>query len=103
MQAYSVPIAALNAFTPAALNRIFSFHLTMVLLSVIAVYGYRDIWPLMTFTLRPRDEAEGRILWVKIALAGVAGVVLPFFEPHPYIPLNPKVRLSGPAILETSG
>ena len=69
-----------------------SFHLSLVLLSVFAVYAYRDIWPLMTYTLRPRDEAEGRILWVKLALTALAGIIVPVFEPYPYIPLNPKVN-----------
>lgn len=57
------------------------------------MYAYRDIWPLMTFSLRPRDEGEGYILWVKMALAGVAGIMLPLFEPYPYIPVDPKVSI----------
>lgn len=65
----------------------------MVLISILAVYTYRDVWPLMTFTLRPCDEAEGSILWTKIALLGLAGVVLPLFEPYPYIPWNTKASI----------
>lgn len=45
----------------------------------------------MTFTLRPLDEAEGRMLWVKVALAGLAGVLAPLLEPYPYIPYDPEV------------
>lgn len=91
IQAYSVPLAVLNAFTPAATNRTFSFHLSMVLLAVCAMYAYRNIWPLLTFTLHPRDGGEGRILWAKMALAGLAGIVMPLFEPYPYVPYDPKV------------
>ena len=69
----------------------------MVLLAVCVVYAYRDIWPLMTFTLRPRDEAEGPVLFVKVALAGLAGILLPLFEPYPYIRYDSKVgRLHTP-------
>ena len=84
-------LAILNAVTPARTNHIVSFHLTMVLLAVFVMYTYRNVWPLMTFTLRPHDEAEGGILWVKLALAGLAGIVVPLFEPYPYTPFDPKV------------
>ena len=55
------------------------------------MYAYRDLWPLLTFTLRPADEAEGSIMWVKLTLALLAGFILPFFEPYPYIPVDPAV------------
>ena len=45
----------------------------------------------MTFTLHPLDAAEGRVLWAKIALSGLSGVLLPILEPFPYIPVNAKV------------
>lgn len=48
----------------------------------------------MTFTLRPADEAEGQVLWAKVALVGLAGFVLPIFEPYPYIPVDPLVSFS---------
>lgn len=48
----------------------------------------------MTFTLRPADEAEGQVLWAKVALAGLVGFVLPVFEPYPYIPVDPLVSFS---------
>lgn len=98
MQAYSVLIATLNVLTPVALSRVFSFHLSMVLLSVFAVYAYRDIWPLLTFTLRPLDEAEGRVLWVKVALAGLAGILAPVLEPYPYTPYDRKASCVSRAI-----
>ncbi|KAI0685987.1 hypothetical protein BC835DRAFT_1420713 [Cytidiella melzeri] len=85
---YAVVLGAFNALTPVRTSRTFSFHLSVVSLVVFALYAYRDIWPLMTFTLRPADEAEGRVLWVKVALATLA-VVLPLFEPYPYIPVDP--------------
>ena len=83
-------LAVANAFTPARRNWIYSFHLTTVLVAYFAVYVYRDVWPLMTYTLHPRDQAEGRVLWAKMALAALAGIVLPLSEPYPYIPYDPK-------------
>lgn len=45
----------------------------------------------MTFTLVPKDEAEGSIMWVKIALATFIGAMEPIFEPYPYVPYDPAV------------
>lgn len=45
----------------------------------------------MTSTLHPLDAAEGRILWIKVALAMWTGVIGPVLEPYPYIPLHPEV------------
>ncbi|KAI0703637.1 hypothetical protein BC835DRAFT_1262769 [Cytidiella melzeri] len=86
-QLYAVVLATSNALTSVRTSRTLSFHFSVVVLAVFALYAYRDIWPLMTFTLRPADEAEGRVLWVKTALATLA-VVLPLFEPYPYIPVD---------------
>jgi len=48
----------------------------------------------MTFTLHPLDAAEGRILWAKVALSALSGVLLPILEPFPYIPVDEKVSAS---------
>ncbi|PSS08857.1 hypothetical protein PHLCEN_2v3472 [Hermanssonia centrifuga] len=83
-------LAFFNVFAPAAFGRVASLHLTLVTCAFFAVYAYRDIWPLMTFTIEAGDKAEGRIIWAKIALAAFAGVVEPLFEPYAYIPVDPK-------------
>ncbi|PSR81333.1 hypothetical protein PHLCEN_2v6412 [Hermanssonia centrifuga] len=67
-----------------------SLHLTLVTFTLFAVYAYRDIWPLMTFTLEPADKAEGSILWVKVAFVAFVGAVEPMFEPYVYIPVDPQ-------------
>lgn len=74
----------------------FSLHLSLVTFTILAVYAYRDIWPLMTFTLQPKDGAEGDLLWAKVALLAFVGVFLPLFEPYPYVPYDPAVS---PAVL----
>jgi hypothetical protein len=93
IQAYAVILATLNAFALVRASSVFSFHLSIVSFALLAVYVYRDVWPLMTYTLRPADEIEGRLLWAKITLIMLAGLVLPLFEPYPYIPVDPAVRL----------
>lgn len=65
-----------------------------ILLSVLGVYTYRDVWPLATYTLQPADKEEGNTIWVKIAVLTVTGVIIPLLMPHPYVPVDPKARLS---------
>ncbi|KAI0052513.1 P-loop containing nucleoside triphosphate hydrolase protein [Auriscalpium vulgare] len=67
-----------------------AWHLTIVLLSAFAVYAYRDLWPLATFTLTPLDKREGPLLWAKIAALGIASILIPLTIPRKYIPLDPK-------------
>ena len=62
---------------------LYSHHLSAVTFAVFVLYAYRNLWPLMTFTLVPKDRAEGNIMWAKLALAAFAGAVEPLFEPYP--------------------
>jgi hypothetical protein len=71
-----------------------SFHLSSLLFITLSVYVYRNIWPLLTFTLVPADGWEGALLWVKIGLLSLAGIVVPLITPRQYIPLDPKARIS---------
>ena len=68
----------------------------MVDLSLCALYIYRDIWPLMVFNRHPADEAEGSLLYTKIALIVFVGVVEPLFEPYPYISYDPLHPMAVP-------
>ncbi|KAI0941922.1 hypothetical protein AcV7_002478 [Taiwanofungus camphoratus] len=87
---YALLLALASMATKPWLSRLASRHLSTVLFLCWAVYVYRDIWPLATFTLKPVDAAEGGILWTKIALLTIATVVVPLCMPRQYIPLNPK-------------
>ena len=62
------------------------------MLGIFSVYAYRNIWPLLTFTLSPADAYEGALLWVKIGLLTFAAIVVPLLVPRQYIPIDPKVR-----------
>ena len=66
-------------------------HLCLTTLAVSALYVYRDLWPIMTYTLHPADGHEGKLLWAKVVLAIFAGIIEPIFEPYPYIPVDPAV------------
>ncbi|KAH9967588.1 hypothetical protein BC827DRAFT_1264378 [Russula dissimulans] len=67
-----------------------SVHLSLLLLVTLSVYAYRDIWPLLTFTLLPADASEGILLWTKIGLLAVAGIAIPLVTPRQYVPFDPK-------------
>jgi hypothetical protein len=36
----------------------------------------------MTYTLVLLDASEGLLLWIKVALAATAGIILPILEPY---------------------
>ncbi|KAI0306147.1 hypothetical protein B0F90DRAFT_1814940 [Multifurca ochricompacta] len=67
-----------------------SLHLSSLLIATLSVYAYRDVWPLLTFTLSPADGSEGALLWVKIGLLTLTAVVIPLIIPRQYVPLDPK-------------
>ncbi|VDB89903.1 unnamed protein product [Peniophora sp. CBMAI 1063] len=87
---YASGLALLNIVAEAPLARTAAPHLVLILLASSAVYGFRDIWPLMTYTLRPVDAQAGALLWVKIALLAVAGIVIPLIVPRQYVPVDPE-------------
>ncbi|KAE9397830.1 P-loop containing nucleoside triphosphate hydrolase protein [Gymnopus androsaceus JB14] len=65
-------------------------HLNTVLCTTLAVYVYRDVYPLGTFVLTPQDKDEGSLLWAKISLLALVGIVVPLTVPRKYIPVDPK-------------
>ncbi|TFY61104.1 hypothetical protein EVG20_g7183 [Dentipellis fragilis] len=71
-------------------------HLVFVLLVTFAVYVYRDIWPLLTFTESPADLHEGPLIWAKIVFLGTAALVIPLTAPRQYVPVDPKEPASEP-------
>lgn len=68
-------------------------HASLLLAVTWGAYMYRNVWPLATLTESPADLAEGKVLWAKVALLFLGGVVLPLLTPRQYIPLNAKVRV----------
>ncbi|KAF7319288.1 ATP-binding cassette transporter [Mycena chlorophos] len=80
-----VSVVATRRWSQAAVK-----HLNVVLLAIFFMYVYRDVFPLVTYRLVPRDASEGWILWTKIATVFVAAIVVPLFIPRQYIPVDPK-------------
>ncbi|KAF7369374.1 ATP-binding cassette transporter [Mycena venus] len=65
-------------------------HLNTLSTVTLLIYGYRDLFPLITYHRVPLDLSEGWILWGKVIALLVAGVVVPLFIPRLYIPVDPK-------------
>lgn len=62
-----------------------------MLLATLAVFAYRDVWPLMTFELEPLDKEEGALLWIKFAFLIAASTVIPGMTPRVYVPVDAQV------------
>jgi hypothetical protein len=91
LQAYATSLSALLLLVPVVESRSISFHATLASLAIFVAYIYRDLWPLLTFVFAPADAHEGWLIWIKIALVGVASFIVPVCEPFPYIPIDPEV------------
>ncbi|KAF8307176.1 P-loop containing nucleoside triphosphate hydrolase protein [Clavulina sp. PMI_390] len=65
-------------------------HRTIILLSAVIIFTYRDIWPLATFNQEPADAHLGWIGIARVGLVWWAGIIVPFSLPGIYIPADPK-------------
>jgi hypothetical protein len=68
-------------------------HLNTVLLVTLIIYGYRDLFPVITYHRVPLDISEGWILWGKVIALVTGAAVVPLFIPRQYIPVDPKVPI----------
>ena len=91
LQVYILFLALVSIFASPRWSRLFSRHLNVVLLSMFAMYIYRDIWPLATFTEEPLDIIEGGLLWAKVVILAVVSVIIPLTVPREYAPVDSKV------------
>ena len=71
--------------------RLFSFHLSFVLLLTLGVYVVRDVAPLFVRNWFPADSAEGVLLWVKLFVLFEVAVAVPLVTPRVYEPYDPAV------------
>ncbi|CCM01503.1 uncharacterized protein FIBRA_03559 [Fibroporia radiculosa] len=76
--------------TSTKTNTTVTRHLVFVLGAVWAIYIYRDIWPLATYVLPIQDKAESGLLWAKLVVSTFAAVIVPFFIPRQYVPVDSK-------------
>lgn len=68
-----------------------SQHLTILLFSTFAIYAYRNLWPLATFTLTPKDSLDKWSTWIQVGLTFLGGLVIPLVTPTVYVPIDLKV------------
>lgn len=87
-------LCLLNVFAPKPWAKTAGRHANMIYFSTFLVFAYRDLYPLMTIYVQPRDSPEGPVLWLKIAILFFVGVVLPLVMPREYVPFDSKVRMS---------
>ena len=92
---YASLLSVASLFAGPQLGTTLTRHVNLILTTAWFVYGYRDIWPLATFTLEPLDSAEGALLWARVALLTIGGVIIPMTIPSRYVPFDPEV---GPII-----
>jgi hypothetical protein len=86
---------AFAALLSKQISHLYTRYNTITLLSVLAVYSYRDLYPLATYTKQPADKEEGQILYVKLTVLCLTAVVIPLFTPRVYTPVDPKVCFDG--------
>ncbi|KAG8864769.1 hypothetical protein FRB96_003355 [Tulasnella sp. 330] len=86
---YTSLLALLTLVSRPKATAILSRHLGLLLFSAFGVFVYRDILPLGTFTMHPKDE--GWLFWIRFGLIALAGVVIPFLAPRKFKPLNPSI------------
>jgi hypothetical protein len=60
----------------------------VLLLLAFIIFAYRDIWPQFTFYLEMSD-LNNAVTWSRIAILGVAGVLVPLLRPRIYVPVDP--------------
>ncbi|KAH7073426.1 hypothetical protein BKA62DRAFT_734051, partial [Auriculariales sp. MPI-PUGE-AT-0066] len=68
----------------------------------LAVFFYRDVWPLGTYDLTPLDIPYDPLFWPKFFILNVVGLVVPLLIPNPYIPVDPNDPSEEPAPEQTA-
>jgi hypothetical protein len=63
-------------------------HLDLLLFLAFCLYSYRDLWPLLTYYLRPSD-VNTPVTWARVSLLFVAAVIIPLIRPRTYVPVDP--------------
>ena len=77
-------------------------HNNFVSFVALAVYVYRNIWPLATYTEDPVDGSEGALLWIKLTVLFTTAVIIPLVVPRQYVPIDRKVNTASTMITELS-
>ena len=92
LQIYASVLALAAVSTPSKTANLANAHHVRLLFDAWVIYGYRDIYPLGTFTLQPLDLHEGWLMWATLEVLTFVTVIVPAIVPTQYIPFDPKVR-----------
>ncbi|KAK0473305.1 hypothetical protein IW261DRAFT_1342846 [Armillaria novae-zelandiae] len=98
---YTSFLALIAVTAKSRCSRVVARHFNVVLLATFGVYFYRDLFPLLTYTL-PMQDPESSILWAKVVLLGVVAVLVPLIMPRAYIPVNTKNPMPLPSPEQTA-
>ncbi|KAJ7581129.1 P-loop containing nucleoside triphosphate hydrolase protein [Mycena floridula] len=83
-------ILSFISLTSVSWSQVLIRHVNGVLCTQMAIYCYRDVYPLATYTLHPLDQGEGPILWAKMSVLFVTSICIPLFVPRVYVPFDPE-------------
>ncbi|KAJ7323675.1 hypothetical protein DFH08DRAFT_917047 [Mycena albidolilacea] len=87
---YVAVLAIFSVIGSVKWSRVAVKHLNLVLIPTAIVYFYRDVFPLATFPLTPKDLWEGALLWPKIATLFLVSGIVPLVIPRQYTPVDLK-------------
>ncbi|OAX34754.1 hypothetical protein K503DRAFT_868725, partial [Rhizopogon vinicolor AM-OR11-026] len=100
--AYASILGLVSVTAKPRWSRLVSNHLATLLFTMFAVFAYRDLWPLITFHLQPKDLREGGLLWAKVVVLFLTSIVFPLVSPRQYIPVDPARPTETPHPEQTS-
>lgn len=91
LQVYLSALAFAIVLVRSRWGNLITLHLETLLFVAWAVFLYRDVWPLATYTLSPQDLNDGWIIWAEISLLTVAAILIPGLTPRQYVPVDFEV------------
>jgi hypothetical protein len=93
-QLYASCLAVISVSAKPRWSRLVTRHINAIMLTLFGVYVYRDLWPMATFSLNPKDVSEGPILIAKAIVLFITAVGVPLLIPRQYVAVDPKVESS---------
>ncbi|KAF9567104.1 hypothetical protein CPC08DRAFT_733223 [Agrocybe pediades] len=77
-------------------------HANLILLTTLGIYVFRNLWPLATYDQEPADTFEGRLMWIKLMLLFIVGLVIPLITPRRFVPVDNESARTSPSPEQTS-
>ena len=86
-------LALLAAFVKSRWGKVANEQLVALLFPIWAVFVYRDLWPLATYTLHPADSWD-KLIWFKVSILTFIAAFIPLLVPRQYVPTDSEVSYS---------